>query len=118
VSARLAELRGRHPNLRASGHFLGRMDEALRDGVPGCLAGRAFFNVDHRGRVSKCVEFRGADDRVGALGEDATEAVLGRLRQVQAENRCRSCWYASRGEVEGLYTWRGLLGAVPELLRG
>jgi len=117
LSAKLAALRARHPNLRASGHFLGHMDQALGEGVGGCLAGRAFFNVDHRGRVSKCVEFRAKEDRLGTLGEDGTDQVLHQLREAQAANRCRACWYSSRGEVEGLYTWRGLLGAVPELLR-
>ena len=80
------------------------MDEALADGVPGCQAGRAFLNVDHRGRVSKCVEFRRPEDRAGDLGQDDVPGVLQRLRAAAAPQQCRACWYGSRGEVEGLYT--------------
>ena len=83
----------------------------------GCRAGQAFFNVDHHGRVSKCVEFRGPEDRVGGLEEEGMSTVWSRLKSVHAANDCRSCWYAYRGEVEGLYTLRGLLGALPGLLR-
>ena len=38
------------------------------------------------------------------------------LRRATAGNACRSCWYASRGEVEALYTPRGLVGALPALV--
>jgi sulfatase maturation enzyme AslB (radical SAM superfamily) len=117
VSERLRELKGRYPNLRTGRHFLAHLDEALAEGVGGCRAGQAFFNVDHHGRVSKCVEFRGPEDRVGRLEEEGVGKVMSRLKSVQAANECRSCWYAYRGEVEGLYTLRGLLGALPGLLR-
>jgi MoaA/NifB/PqqE/SkfB family radical SAM enzyme len=117
VSEGLRELKSRHPNLRTGSYFLSRIDEALAGGVGGCRAGQAFFNVDHHGRVSKCVEFRGAEDRVGQLGTEGMASLMGRLRDVHSKNDCRSCWYAYRGEVEGLYTLRGLLGALPGLLR-
>ncbi len=118
LGARLRELKARHPNLRIGAYSLSRMDEALTTGVSGCRAGQAFFNVDHHGRVSKCVEFRGPEDRVGALEEEGVGPVMARLKTVHAKNDCKACWYASRGEVEGLYTFRGLLGALPGLLRG
>ncbi len=117
VAEGLRELKGRYSNLRTGSYFLSRLDEALTGGVGGCRAGQAFFNVDHHGRVSKCVEFRGPEDRVGSLEGEGAPLVMDRLKGVQAANRCRSCWYAYRGEVEGLYTLRGLLGALPGLLR-
>jgi MoaA/NifB/PqqE/SkfB family radical SAM enzyme len=117
VGTRLRELRGRHPNLRVGPFFLDRIEQALRGGVPGCQAGRAFFNVDERGRVSKCVEFRGPDDRAGDLLGEPLREVLPRLSKIHAQNDCRACWMASRGEVEGLYTVRGLLQALPALVR-
>ena len=117
LAQRLLELKARHSNLRTGSYFLSRIDDALRDGVGGCRAGQAFFNVDHHGQVSKCVEFRGPQDRVGRIDEEGITKVMGRLKAVHAANDCRSCWYASRGEVEGLYTLRGLLGALPGLLR-
>ena len=117
VGARLSELRGRHPNLRVGSFFLDRIEQALLGGVPGCQAGRAFFNVDERGRVSKCVEFRRPFDRAGDLSRESFREVLPRLREIHARNDCRACWMASRGEVEGLYTVRGLLSALPALVR-
>jgi MoaA/NifB/PqqE/SkfB family radical SAM enzyme len=113
----LRKLKGRHPNLRTGAHFLSRFDQALTEGVGGCRAGRAFFNVDHHGRVSKCVEFRGPADRLGRLDEDGMAKVLPRLHRVHAGNECRSCWYAYRAEVEGLYTVGGFLRALPDLVR-
>jgi MoaA/NifB/PqqE/SkfB family radical SAM enzyme len=117
VGARLRELRSRHSSLRVGPFFLDRIEQALRGGVPGCQAGRAFFNVDERGRVSKCVEFRRPEDRAGDLSREGFREVLPRLRRIQAANDCRACWMASRGEVEGLYTVRGLLQALPALVR-
>ena len=117
VASRLKELRSRHSNLRTSGFFLDRIEQALGGGVPGCQAGRAFFNIDHRGRVSKCLEFRGPEDTVGDLSRESLQDVLPRLRRVHEANACRACWMSSRGEVEGLYTVRGLLQALPAWAR-
>jgi MoaA/NifB/PqqE/SkfB family radical SAM enzyme len=92
------------------------MGRALSGGVPGCLAGRAFFNVDHRGRVTKCVEFRRPADRVGTLPTDGARPLGSRLRAAHAANDCRACWYASRSEVESLYTVRGFLAGLRTLV--
>jgi hypothetical protein len=116
VVAGLRELRHRHPHLRSAARALEAMGRAVSGGVPGCLAGRAFFNVDHRGRVSKCVEFRGAEDRVGVLPADPATAVRTRLRAAHAANDCRACWYASRAEIESLYTVRGFVAGLRTLV--
>jgi MoaA/NifB/PqqE/SkfB family radical SAM enzyme len=115
----LLALKRRQPSLRSSASYLAEMDRAVGEGVPGCRAGRAFLNVDHRGRVSKCVEFQRPEDRAGDLSEEGADAlaVLPRLRRIQEANTCRACWYAFRGEVEGLYGLRGLARAVPLLVR-
>jgi MoaA/NifB/PqqE/SkfB family radical SAM enzyme len=118
VAAGLRQLKGRHPNLRTGSFFLQHLEEALVRGVPGCQAGRAFFNVDERGFVSKCLEFRAPEDRAGEVGRDAAPTIHGRLRAIQAANSCRACWYSTRGEVEGLYTLRGFFSGLGELRRG
>ncbi|HUG54225.1 MAG TPA: radical SAM protein [Vicinamibacteria bacterium] len=117
LTARLLEIKRGHRNLRSSARYLARFDEALAAGVGGCHAGRAFLNVDHRGRVSKCVEFQGEADRVGDLTSEGWREVSPRLRREAEGNGCRACWHASRGEVEGLYSARGLVSALPALLR-
>ena len=117
LGARLLALKRRHPHLRSSAWFLGRLPQALREGVPGCAAGRAFLNVDHRGRVSRCIEFTRPEDRAGDLRAEGLDAVLPRLRAVHAQNDCRACFYSSRGEVEALYTVRGLMGGLRALVR-
>lgn len=117
LASRLVALKRRHPNLRSGRRFLARIDEARARGIGGCRAGRAFLNVDHRGRVSKCIEFQGPADRAGDLLNGNLQPVWRRLRELHQENECRSCWYAFRGEVEGLYGVSGLLRALPALLR-
>jgi MoaA/NifB/PqqE/SkfB family radical SAM enzyme len=112
IVARLRELGRHHPHLRSAGPALAAMGQAMSGGVAGCLAARAFFNVDHRGRVSKCVEFRGPADRLGVLPSDSASALKPRLREAHAANDCRACWYASRAEVESLYTLRGFLSGL------
>lgn len=114
---RLLQLKRAHPELRSSAFFLAGLEPAGLQGVPGCLAGQAFFNVDHRGRVSKCIEYTGPSDALGDLTRESWAEVGPRLRKVPATNACRACWYSSRGEVERLYSWRGLLAGLPELLR-
>jgi MoaA/NifB/PqqE/SkfB family radical SAM enzyme len=114
---KLVDLRREYPHLRTASHHLDRMDDALAGGVAGCQAGRAFLNVDHRGRVSKCVFFQGPEDRAGSLVEEDIEGVLQSLQDLCRDNACRSCWSAYRGEVEGLYSLRGLVSALPVLVR-
>jgi MoaA/NifB/PqqE/SkfB family radical SAM enzyme len=117
LSEALAALRRRHRSLVSTSSYLARFDEALDGGVPGCQAGRAFFNVDHRGRVAKCIEFQGPGDQAGDLTSEQADVVLARLRRMCETNTCRSCWHSSRGEVEGLYTLRGLIDRLPGILR-
>ena len=114
----LRALKRRHPNLRTSSPLLERMGEALRGGVGGCLAGRAFFNVDHRGRVSRCLEFRGPADRVGCLADRSLAELRPALQRSAAASDCRACFYASRAEVETLFSLRGFVTGLRTLVSG
>jgi MoaA/NifB/PqqE/SkfB family radical SAM enzyme len=118
VVSGLRELRRLHPHLRGAGLASEAMGQAVSGGVPGCLAGRAFFNVDHRGRVTKCVEFRGAADVAGALPADGADRVRARLRDAHAVNECRACWCSSRAEIESLYTVSGFVAGLRTLVTG
>ena len=82
--------------------------------MPGCRAGRSFFNIDNLGRVAKCVE--DLDHPLGSILTDPPGALMRRLNRAWRENRCQSCWYNCRGEIEALYTPRGFLNAMPVVL--
>ena len=114
VAANLLDLHRRYAGFLSNPYFLGRFDEALDGGVPGCRAGRATFNIDQEGLVAKCVEDRARP--VGSVLETPMPVLEGRLRQRWRANRCRACWYNCRGEVEALYSVRGLVTALPLLL--
>ncbi|MBL7139615.1 MAG: radical SAM protein [Planctomycetes bacterium] len=113
VARRLLDLHRRHRHFLSNPYFLGRFDAALDGGVAGCRAGQATFNIDQRGLVAKCVEDR--QHPVGSVLETPMPVLLARLRRRWRDNRCRACWYNCRGEVEALYSLRGLASAVPML---
>jgi len=116
VSRRLLQIKTRFPNFRSSRVFLERFDEARTRGVPDCMAGRAFFNIDAFGRVAKCVEDRAHP--VGSILTDDVDALMKGLRAANRANTCRDCWYACRGEIEAVYSLRGLLGVLPTYFCG
>jgi len=114
VSGRLLDLRRRYPGFLSNPYFLSRFDAAIDGGLGGCRAGMATFNIDHRGLVAKCVEDRAHP--VGSIVETPMGVLVKRLRERWQTNTCRACWYNCRGEVEALYTPRGLASALPMFL--
>jgi len=113
VSPRLLELRRRQSNFLSNPYYLGQFDEFLARGIPGCRAGKAFFNIDSTGDIAICVERR--DRPVANLFRDGPRTILNRLHAAAAGNRCRDCWYNCRGEVESLYRPYALLKSLPTL---
>jgi MoaA/NifB/PqqE/SkfB family radical SAM enzyme len=113
VSQGLLALRRRYRALLSNPYFLARFDAAVDGGVGGCCAGRATFNIDQTGLVAKCVEDRA--NPVGSIVDTPMPQLLASLREKWRTNRCRACWYNCRGEVEALYTVRGLLSSLPML---
>lgn len=114
VSRHLVRLWEKHRNFVSNREFLMRFDQHLDDGVPGCRAGQAFFNIDNYGNVSKCVEF--ANDVVGNIIHDDVHKLMDGLNQKYRTNRCAGCWYNCRGEMESLYTWSGAKAGLPRFL--
>ncbi len=118
VSTGLLELRKSRATLRTRASVLARFDDALNGGIAGCQAARAFFNVDHLGRVSRCPEIRPPAEVVADLRRQLPTAdLLAALGQVHRGNTCRRCWSGSRSEVESVYSLRGLVSLLPDLLR-
>ena len=115
ASEHLLELKRRYPNFLSNPSFLARFDEFLERGeVPGCLAGRYFFNVDERGDVAICVEKRG--DILGNIVTTPARALVNHLKQAGRANSCHRCWYNCRGEIESLASVRGMMASLPTYL--
>jgi MoaA/NifB/PqqE/SkfB family radical SAM enzyme len=114
VSGRLLELRRRRPNFLSNPYYLSRFDEFLARGVPGCRAGRAFFNIDPAGDIAICVERKGTP--AANLYRNGSQEILRRLREASCRNKCIACWYNCRGEIESLYRPYGLFKSLPTLL--
>jgi MoaA/NifB/PqqE/SkfB family radical SAM enzyme len=110
----LLKLRRRYPNFISNPYFLERFNVALDGGVPGCKAGRGFFNIDNFGRVSKCVE--DMENPLGNIVTDEPMTVLRRLQEAWRNNTCRGCWYNCRGEIEALFDLKGFMQAMPVVL--
>jgi len=106
----LLELKRRYPHFLSNPEFLAKFDLAVSEGVPGCLAGKRFFNIDNVGRVAPCVENRFAP--VGKVTDEPFGPVMKRLRSSAPED-CRGCWYNCRGEIESLLRLKGLLSMLP-----
>ncbi|MFB3917818.1 MAG: radical SAM protein [Terriglobales bacterium] len=113
----LLALKKRYRNFLSNPYYLGAFDRFYEQGgIQDCKAGRAFFNVDNFLNVQKCVEFRA--EHVGNLRDLSAREIVRRLRSESRRNQCRACWYNCRGEVEVLYSVKGLLAALPTLVRG
>ncbi len=113
VSPRLVELRRRYPNFLSNPDYLGKFDRHLQEGVPGCRAGEAFFNIDSTGDIAICVEEMHRP--VANLHRDNMETIHRRLKAAAKGNRCTDCWYNCRGEVESLYSAGSLIKSLPTL---
>ena len=113
VSDRLLAWKDRNSNVLSNRHFLSLYDVALNGGVPKCLAGTAFFNIDSTGDVAICVENR--PQPVGNLHDDSMSRLGQSMRRAGRANDCQCCWYNCRGEVEMLYSLRGLVRSLPTL---
>ncbi|HET6361848.1 MAG TPA: radical SAM protein [Gemmatimonadota bacterium] len=112
----LMDLKRRYPDtFHTNRLYLERFDEAVNDGISGCIAGRAMFNIDNQMVVSKCVEFN-LTEPCGNLRSEDMRTVLGRLHEAHERNTCTACWYSCRGEVEVLYEPRGFLNSMHSFL--
>jgi MoaA/NifB/PqqE/SkfB family radical SAM enzyme len=112
VSAELLRLRRQYPNFLSNPGFLGQFDRFFATGqVPGCKAGRAFWNIDERGDVAMCVENR--DKPVGNLLTVDPQELVRRLKVESHKNTCNNCWYNCRGETECLYNFGHLIKSLP-----
>ena len=115
VGAELLRLRKAYPNFLSNPHFLSQFDRYYaQGGVPNCLAGQAFCNIDERGDVAICVEHRGKP--LGNILTTEPGELVRRMHRAARQNTCTRCWYNCRGEVEALYNLTGLVKSLPTYL--
>lgn len=106
VSQKLLELHKKYPHFVTNRVVLEKFDQAISEGVPGCIAGKYMINIDPRGFVAKCPEDQAHP--VGHILTDDNATLLKRLQEKHRENRCKSCWYNCRNELEVSYSMRGM----------
>jgi MoaA/NifB/PqqE/SkfB family radical SAM enzyme len=111
VSPKLLGMWERNRNFLSNPRYLSRFDDFLTGGIPGCKAGRAFFNIDSAGDVAICVENKHRP--VANLYRDPAHHLRDAIRKHSRNNRCTSCWYNCRGEIESLYHPKSLLMSLP-----
>ena len=114
VAEHLLSLRRKYANFLSNPYFLSKFDVALNGGVPGCMAGRGFFNIDSVGDIAVCVEER--ERPVANLFRHSAGEIVKRLNRDETCKQCTACWYNCRGEIEALYNPRGVLLSLPTLL--
>ncbi|MEW6363907.1 MAG: radical SAM protein [Acidobacteriota bacterium] len=101
ASARLLALKERYPGFVSLRGYLGRFNGAAPAARHDrCFAGLNLMNIDCRGSVSLCIDR--ADEVVGNLLEETTEAIRRKLLARYRDNQCRSCWTSCRGSIETL----------------
>ncbi|MBI5487218.1 MAG: radical SAM protein [Deltaproteobacteria bacterium] len=117
VAARLAELKRGHPAFVSYRDYLAEFDRAVAaDGMPACRAGRTFFNIDHRGRVSRCIDTN--DQPSGSLLDQPLDVLLGRLRDQARFDPCSRCWTSCRGFADVAAGPLRFLRTLPDLYQG
>ena len=114
VSDKLLKMWKRNKNFLSNPEYLKKFDQFLAGGIPGCKAGRAFYNIDSTGDIAICVENK--HKPIANLYENETWEIRDRLRQASKNNDCTCCWYNCRGEVESLYKPKSLFMSLPTLL--
>ena len=102
VSARLLELKRRHPEFVTLTSYLEKLDRAIAEGgIGGCQTGRLMLNIDPRGNVARCTET--LDQPVGNILTAELVTIREGLARVQREQACNQCYTSCRGFAEAMY---------------
>ena len=114
VSDKLIKMWKRNRNFLSNPEYLKKFDQFLAGGIPGCKAGRAFYNIDSTGDIAICVENKSRP--IANLYRDASSQISRQLKRASKNNTCTCCWYNCRGEVESLYKPKSLFMSLPTLI--
>jgi MoaA/NifB/PqqE/SkfB family radical SAM enzyme len=100
LSARILELKKRHPHLRIFKSYVRGIDDFLAGRPPPCSAGEKAMNIDHLGRVSPCIELAGRP--AADLVREPWADVKRKLAAVEEPRTCTRCWTLCRGTSEAM----------------
>jgi MoaA/NifB/PqqE/SkfB family radical SAM enzyme len=115
VAAHLLELKRRYPCFLSPARYLRSFDVATRtDGLPPCRGGDRFFNINHRGGVSRCIDTN--DHEVGDARTTPLEDLLARLSDLQEAERCNQCWTSCRGFADVLKHPMSVVPLLPRFI--
>lgn len=106
VSARVLELKRRHPHLRLFRSWVEGIDPFLEGRPPPCSAGVRALNLDHQALVSPCIEHAAA--KAGDLLREPWPRVKRRLAALSEPRGCTRCWTLCRGTSESMAGSRSL----------
>jgi MoaA/NifB/PqqE/SkfB family radical SAM enzyme len=115
VASRLLELKRRHSCFLSPASYLRGFDVATRTSeLSPCRGGDRFFNINHRGGVSRCIDTN--DDEVGNARTEPLADLLVRLRALQEAERCNQCWTSCRGFADVLKHPMSIVPLIPRFV--
>jgi MoaA/NifB/PqqE/SkfB family radical SAM enzyme len=95
VSEYLLELKKRHPHFDSATEYLASFDRAIGGGMPRCGGGRTFANIDHHGRIARCIDRR--ENPAADLLKDNSGTAFSILDGQNRSEPCARCWTSCRG---------------------
>lgn len=109
ISEKLLELKSKYRNFVALPGYLEKFSAASEQGnsILPCYAGINLFNVDSEGFATRCID--SLDRSAGNILTDELPAVLKRLGEISAGEKCGGCWTSCRGAIETLMYGRHML---------
>jgi hypothetical protein len=114
ISARLLELRRRHPRqVDSPAAYLAKFDAAIANGIAGCGGGRTFLNINPMGQVSRCID-RNDEAIVDLL--TATPKAAARALRSSRHPSCNRCFTACRA-VGDVSTGLAGISAIGDSIR-
>jgi MoaA/NifB/PqqE/SkfB family radical SAM enzyme len=115
VVARLLSLKRQYPRFLSPASYLRSFDVATQTGdLSPCRGGDRFFNINHRGGVSRCIDTNNCE--VGDARTDPLAGLLSRLQALQESERCNQCWTSCRGFADVLKHPTSIVPLIPRFL--
>lgn len=115
VAAHLLQLKRQYSCFLSPAPYLRSFDVATqtRELSP-CRGGDSFFNINHRGGVSRCIDTN--DHEVGNACSEPMADLIASVKDLQKAERCNECWTSCRGFADVLKHPMSVLPLIPRFL--